>query len=371
MAGSGGFYQIQEKMKEFVELHPDVKLEIIDVDYSHNFKQLTEDETTIPDIMELNLNQVKYAAEPLIESLTERINNSQRHWDGLYAQVIESSQINGETYLLPVRSDPLVAYYDLATFDRLRIPVPREDWSWEEYGNLTKQLQQANVEFGAPFDLNTIEPIINSLGGKLSSEEGEAAGYLDSEETANAFEKYVQLVPDLTGVIVYPKRQPGLGIARASEVGGLLDDQQSDYRLAPIPTAEDGTRYNNTLLTGLAISQSSPYKELAWQLMLFIVGDTSDSAMSLLADNTLRMQVPVPESGEHPKQQELRERLMNEVASASPASFDMVLGRSGSYGNAGFPLRMPEDWEAAREGKAKEMLSDWARALDAFIPTMY
>ncbi|WP_208414569.1 extracellular solute-binding protein [Paenibacillus castaneae] len=311
--GSRGYYQIQEKMKEFIK----------------------------------------------------------QNWDGAFAQVIDKARLNGEAYLLPVRSDPLVVYYNQALLDSQAIQAPQEGWTWESYAQMADMLNKANIPVGIPFDPNSIEPVVQSFGGVMSSpDNGKAVGYLDSDATTVAFSRYLKLMPKLTGMLIQPKQQPGLGFARASYLVGLLGDQQSDYRLAPMPVSEDGTKHNNSLLTGLAISKDSENKELAWKLLQFIAGDSNDTAMSFIADNTLRMQEASP-AIEQSKWQELVELVKREATNAVPAAYDMVVGLSGSYGNGQFPIRSPEQLESIREGGAKQLLEEWARDIDAGISVIY
>lgn len=368
-AGSRDFYQMQEKMKEFMKQNPKVKLVVVDLPYWFNLKSYMAGRSAsgFPDIMELNVNEVRYSAQEVIENLNEQIERKLPDWKGTYEEVINTARLNGDRYLLPLRSDPMVAYYNQTVLDALGFAAPHNGWTWEEYAQLADKLNKKNIPVGIPYDLNSIEPVLRSLGGNLiSPDNSHAVGYMDSEATVEAFTRYLEMMPKLTGILTKAKEQPGLGFARASNLGGLLGDQQSDYRVAPLPVSEDGMEYNNTLLTGLAIIKESENKELAWELLQFMAGDSSEEAMSFIVDNTLRMREPALDTKQL-KTQELEELLKREVTNAQPSSYDMGIGVFGIE----YFISPPRELNVISIGEAKKLLEEWAREIDAGIPGIY
>src|SRR5690606_21145280 len=61
-------------------------------------------------------------------------------------------------------------------------------------------------------------------------------------------------------------------------------------QMVPMPTTNDGRHENTTFISGLAltnVTNDNKQRELAWELMKFIVGDDDEQAMQLVASNTL------------------------------------------------------------------------------------
>ncbi|WP_157373599.1 MULTISPECIES: hypothetical protein [Thermobacillus] len=162
--------------------------------------------------------------------------------------------------------------------------------------------------------------------------------YLDSGETVEAFVQYARMMPGhfVSGALLFPNRVASLGMVRATEMHHVIRSDAGDYRMVPLPVSPSGERWNTSLLTGLAIPASSNQQELAWALMSFIVGDTSEAAMDFLARNTLEVHHQVYRDEPDPRDDELRAWIRSEAVTAAPASFDLFMTLNGAY-DANYP----------------------------------
>ena len=143
----------------------------------------------MPDVIELTVNEARLSMRDRIVSLAERIEDHAASWDGDYRQVIDLAELDGEAFLLPITSNPMLVFYDPQLFATLGIPEPHEGWTYGEFTAVGTQLADKGYPMYLPPDtLTTMEPIIRGLGGTLAASDLHAvSGYLDSDATAEAF----------------------------------------------------------------------------------------------------------------------------------------------------------------------------------------
>lgn len=346
-------YPIQERMKAFMSEHPDVQVEIIDIKSDpKSLETILADPLLKPDIIELNVNEARLAAAGRIDSLAERFEDNAAQWDGDYMRLAERVMIDGEPYLLPVRSDPMLVYYDRAAFARLGLAEPREGWTITEYAETAAKLLAAGEPVYVPYSVDGVEPVVRGWGGMLAADDrSRVSGYLDSPATVEAYVRYVQMMPQL-GSNGDPRDLEALGMTSASELRRLSLSAQADHGVGPVPATLEGGRVNTAKMTGLAIVSDSSQKELAWALMACIAGETSDEAMDFVAQNTLEVAAAAFRS-EHPKFDELRDRMKRESAIAEPSAFDLFQQRQGTVDDR-YPYQTPEQIAAYKEREIAE-----------------
>lgn len=297
---------IYERINEFMALHPkvDVKVQLVtwfsfDTTASGLFHP---DFSTMPDIIELTPNQVRWAADGQLEDLYFYLENfSDAGWGRDYMTLLDAAAIDMQHYLLPVRSDPMVVYYSQQIFDDLAIPYPEEGWTWSDFYRIQEQLNRAKQVSTGLLNMANIEHIIQEYGGTYMSADGEGfVETLDSEETYDAFRSYVAQI-DL-GVLFQLDPQmfddsllldfPAFGIVRSSQADFAFREVHiapRNYAFAPMPTSDQGQPSNNILVSGLAMTKQAQDKHLAWELMRYIVGDDPREPMSLVVNNTFDM----------------------------------------------------------------------------------
>src|SRR5690606_10366212 len=203
---------------------------------------------------------------------------------------------------------------------------PREGWTITEYAETAAKLLAAGEPVYVPYSVDGVEPVVRGWGGMLAADDrSRVSGYLDSPATVEAYVRYVQMMPQL-GSNGDPRDLEALGMTSASELTRLSLSAQADHGVGPVPATLEGGRVNTAKMTGLAIVSDSSQKELALALMACIAGETSDEAMDFVAQNTLEVAAAAFRS-EHPKFDELRDRMKRESAIAEPSAFDLFQRR--------------------------------------------
>ena len=359
------YHPMHTRSKEFMERYPGVEIEFIDVEYEKNFKQILQNPSQMPDVMELTVNEARLPMRDHIISLAEQVEEMEG-WQGDYMKLIEFAEFDGEPYLLPIRSVPLMAFYITDIFDNFGIEKPREGWTWDDFLRIGRQVVDAGFSVWSPPDLNESEPVINMLGGRYADKEGRIVGVMDSPETVNAFVRYAEMLSEVTtpdqwaNVAIYEKR--ALKIDRATRI-------VEDYlrvAVAPIPDAPDGRRYNNSLMTGLAITKSAAQPELAWAYIRFLLGESSEEAIHAVVDYTIGDTVTFTAFGQKPETlEEMKQWMRHEITISPPASFDF--GWKDGLRDSTAPKRPTKQYyEYVDADYARIDLSLWAKEIESY-----
>ncbi|AGA59340.1 ABC-type sugar transport system, periplasmic component [Thermobacillus composti KWC4] len=352
-----------ERSLAFMEKYPGVQIEFIGVDYNQNFEQLLENPSEMPDIMELTVKEAWLSALDHIESLADRIEEEGPRWNGDYFNVIKAMEINGESYLLPVKSAPMIVYYRPDLMAAHQIAEPRDGWTFGEFEETLRRLAAQGLGTQLPDTLNAMEPIIRGLGGKYASSDLRVSGVLDSDATAEAFAQYAAMLRESSYA-----EEMALRVVRSTE--SLRDIFEKQYAIAPLPSTVEGVRYNASLMTGLAISKHSQQKELAWEFMKFLLGESSDEAMDFIVNHTLESDGVHTRIGHNPIYEELKQWMKHEITISQPATFDLVWYSDPSRDNI-VPQRTREQLERYTDAAAAQAdLTLWAQEIEMRAPLL-
>jgi ABC-type sugar transport system, periplasmic component len=325
---------IYDRLNDFQAKHPDLEIEMIDISFITS-QASTIPQDPLPDIMEVVPYQIRWVANPNeLENLDTLIQNL-----GLaapYEQLIDKTRVNGSAWMLPISNEPVIVYYDEQVFGQLGIPLPDDNWTWDDFISASRRLAEENYMTDIPEGypdggFNLVEPIIQGLGGSYASNDGmHFSGYLDSESTVSAFNRYVSDIREQRSRSMSVKGDKALGIGRPSELYYSLKDNMN-LRITRMPLFADGKRYNTTYITGLAISSQSTNKAAAEALLKELAGNGED-AVNFANYNALGkrdhrfMDSP-------PIQQEEMLRVMDlETMVATPSTFQLNPSIIGNYG---------------------------------------
>lgn len=359
---------IYQKLNEFKNNHPDIIVTHESVLY---FPGGTFPSDPFPDVIELAPHQTRWVADgelELLNSIVDMIG-----WSGEYADLIERTSINGNVWILPVTAEPLVIYYDEEVFQRLHIPLPHDDWTWEAFVDATIQLDANSYNISIPDNFEIYEPIIKGLGGSYHSPDGSVfTGYMDSEATISAFEQVVAAIGDPRAHSAQRENRPvALGIGWPSSLFLTLD-RNEHMRIARMPVFPDGNRYNTMFTTGLSISSASKMKATALDLLKTVVDANDEEAIRFVNYHTLtvregRFMVRPPAQTE-----QLLDIMRLETRVATPSPFQLHTHTHGYMGLLAWNhddvlLSFPQIFE---EGTAEPVLKQLADVIDNLYPSM-
>ncbi|OUM94855.1 MAG: hypothetical protein A9Z00_09170 [Thermobacillus sp. ZCTH02-B1] len=277
---------IQERLKDFMEAHPGVQIEVVDIHSGPGWLEtVLNDPDLRPDVVELTPYQAWRMADQLM-NLTDWI-HQETGWTGAYAELAARMSPDEGTLLLPLRVIPWIVFYDPEQFRELGIPEPAEDWTIYDFVETAQRLAEAGRPVGSMGGLEAAERIVRAWGGRYTSPDGGSViGWMDSEETVDAFVRYAQLVP--AGLDSGdPKELPALGMWEASSLRNLYLIRYADYGIGPTPKVPDGERINVAKMSGLAVLKDSEHPYAALDLLKWLIGRNDEEALTFVADHTL------------------------------------------------------------------------------------
>lgn len=254
---------VYDRIRAFRQRYPEIVLEF--GEYHYLGGSTFPDE--FPDVIEITPYQARWVAENELQELGSTVSAWSADQTGGYAEVIERMKIGGLVWLLPLKVEPMVAYYDETVFAHLGIQTPHDHWTWDDFLAASRQLAQYGYVTDMPDTFEAAEPIIKGLGGSYTSPDGAVfTGYLNGAATIAAFEQYLSILNETRTEGKGAGDTPALGIAWPSELYPILKDH-ADIRIARLPVFSDGNRYNSMFATGLAMHSGARDKTAALELM--------------------------------------------------------------------------------------------------------
>ncbi|MEC0236192.1 sugar ABC transporter substrate-binding protein [Paenibacillus kribbensis] len=282
--------------EQFNEAHPNIEVKFEPIPSEGYGTKLTTSLAAgqAPDVFLVGDGEYyKYVDKGVVEPLDSYLAaDSSFKLNIFQPDLINNMKIEGKQYYLPKDFNPLALWYNKRLFDEAQIPYPTDEWTWDDMiavaQKLTKKEGNKYTQFG--FNAGKWEyPIYTYLwdyGTDIANEDGTAAeGYMNSDKTVAAMEKYVALSQGENRVSPTPLDSQTLGgdssmfmteklamMVTGRWVKTDLDKSNVKYGSAMIPKSADGTRSSITATSGWAINASSKHKQEAYELVKWLSG---------------------------------------------------------------------------------------------------
>ncbi|BFH61330.1 ABC transporter substrate-binding protein [Paenibacillus azoreducens] len=297
---------VEKKLADqFNETHPNIKVTFEPVPGDGYATKLTTSLAAgqAPDVFLIGEGDYfKYVDKGVVEPLDDFIkSDSSFKTDIFQPDLINMGKINDKLYYLPKDFNPLALWYNKRMFDEAKIPYPNEKWTWDDMisaaQKLTKKDDKGKVkEFG--FNATKWEyPIYIYLwlnGTDIGNEDGtKAEGFMNSDKTVAAMEKYVALTKGDNRVSPTPQDTETLGgdssmfmtdklamMITGRWVKSDLDKSDVQYGSALIPTGANGERASIIAAAGWAMNANGKHKKEAFELMKWLSGTEAQKARS-------------------------------------------------------------------------------------------
>lgn len=286
--------------EEFNRLYPDIEL-IVESYAEYNDKILVETAGGVgPDIMLLDSISVPFWVDTgILYDLNPYIAKEPGDFlDQYFPIVVDVGRIGDRLYAIPKDFTPQVLYYNRRAFDLAGVTEPEPGWTWDEFMDKAPKLtsdEPRREKYAVFFDDSTYRWInwIWCLGGEvLAWEDGQrkADGYLNSQETTEAFTQLIALKDDYN--VAIPWRDIGiLGIeplvsGRCALWGSghwwlqslrkLRAFKPEEIRVVGYPVKE--ARANLMAESGFAMTKNTKDPEAAWEAIKFLCGPFAQEA---------------------------------------------------------------------------------------------
>ncbi|MFF2909794.1 ABC transporter substrate-binding protein [Paenibacillus sp. NPDC057934] len=306
----------QQLADEFNAAHPDIEVKFEPVPGDGYATKLTTSlaSGTAADVFLIGEGDFySYVDKGVVEPLDDYIAKDSTFDLAMYQKdLIDMERINDKLYYLPKDFNPLALWYNKRIFDEAGVPYPSDDWTWDDMfataKKLTKQENGKYTQFG--FNAGTWEyPIYTYLwtnGTDIANEDGtKAEGFMNSEKTIQAMEKYVALSKGDGRVSPTPQDTQTMGgdssmfmtdklamMVTGRWIKSDLDKSNVEYGSALIPKGADGERAGIIAAAGWAMNSKTKHKAEAFELMKWLSGT---DAQKLRSKNGLVLPATVAE----------------------------------------------------------------------------
>jgi multiple sugar transport system substrate-binding protein len=215
-----------------------------------------------------------------------------------YPALFQTGVVNDQSHFLTKDYSPLAVYYNKDIFDKAGVPYPKDGWTWDEFRDTAMKLTSgtgATAQYGVSLPGNwirAIEPFIFSNGGDLMNEDGtKIEGYLNSPETVEAVQYYVDLYTkdkvspspaDVSttykGVDLFQTGKVAMQITGIWPQSGYEADPNFKFGVVGIPMKKE--RANAVCWAGLGLYKGSKNPDQAWLFLRYIGGEAGQTAFA-------------------------------------------------------------------------------------------
>jgi len=208
----------------------------------------------------------------------------------------EGLSYKGKIYALAYDFGPIVLYYNKSHFDKAGVPVPKDDWTWDDFIQTSRALTRdisgtAVMGFAAPNTFDVMIPFIFSNGGDYVDSEFKKS-LLSTPETIDAIQWYADLIykHKVSGVVDDPGNanwgsDQFYGGRAAMFTTGPWNFVNARSKLKDVwdvtlmPRGKAGS-VSSIAGSGFGIATGTKFKNEAWQVLKYI---TSTEGLSKVA----------------------------------------------------------------------------------------
>ncbi|MBI5095326.1 MAG: sugar ABC transporter substrate-binding protein [Candidatus Hydrogenedentes bacterium] len=286
----------------FERANPDIKLklEYITGDYGRKLPLMLVSGTASDIILMDDEYHPGFAARGYLEDLAPYIerDRAELRIDEFFPTSMESFNYRGFQGGLPWDGGAMLIYFNKDLFDEAGIPYPTDNWTWDDFREISKKLtvdkdRDGRIDqYGTNLlsgSLLTTEPMVWCFGAEVLNED-KSKFAMNSRKGVEAF----QYITDLKWVdhsIAWAGEGDDVGTEAQLLTGRVgmvvagtymmltLDGVKDGMRwgTAAMPRGPYGDRYTRVSWDGISINARTPYKEQAWRFIKFLLSDESQA----------------------------------------------------------------------------------------------
>lgn len=251
-----------------------------------------------PDLLNMAMEGTRLSvSQGLLEPLDDYVEGSDIEplLEEIPQPLIDAYTIDGKLYEIPNGWQTMAIYVNTDIFEAAGVPVPEEDWTWDEFLSIAQELTEGDVMgFGLPWGFFQLQPWLFSNGGYPVTDDHSAPNLTDPAvvEAVTFIHDLVQVhevAPDPTSVDVYSQFAAGkfamIGAGRWP-IPAWNEADFTSYVALPWPANTSHTTVFGG--AGWGISTESDNKELAWEAISSLI---ATDAVTELSD--LGQQIPI------------------------------------------------------------------------------
>jgi ABC-type glycerol-3-phosphate transport system substrate-binding protein len=183
----------------FQQLHPNIKVTYEYASFTDYWPKMTTEAAggNLPDLMQQDYAYYTgFVNDNLLVPLDPYIADGTIKLDGVTDDLLAGGKIGGKLYALNAGTNSQSFVIDVDAFNKAGIPLPKPDWTWKDFADVSTQLHEKLGIFGNGGDLTNIQ-IVNcmflSLGEGTYSDDGKSLGFTDGQPLVDYFQNMLDM----------------------------------------------------------------------------------------------------------------------------------------------------------------------------------
>jgi multiple sugar transport system substrate-binding protein len=153
---------------------------------------------TLPDIMQHDYAYIEeWTGRNLLRELDDLIADGTLKLTDVPQGLIDGGKVGGKVMAVSLGTNTQAVAIDVDLFTELAIPIPSDEWTWEDFESIAMQIKMKKGIFGAGSGLWGYTPgwkaVYLSMGQWVFSPDGKALGYTDDKPWIDHFNMLVRL----------------------------------------------------------------------------------------------------------------------------------------------------------------------------------
>ncbi|SHM94212.1 ABC transporter substrate-binding protein [Gracilibacillus kekensis] len=316
-----------EVIEMYEEANPGVTIEPEYASWDDYWQKLAPQAAAneLPDILAMDLSYLsQYADNGQLADLNPFLGN-QIDVENISEDVVNGGTVGDGIYGFNLGVNAVGFHYNPELLAEAGIDEIPENWTWEDYQEMSQKAVDAGVFFDTGFQADVFfNYYLRQNGKRLYAEDGSGLGYKDDQLFVDFFSMVQEQVeteatptPDYLAQLAGPEDDPtvkgeGIGIFQwSNQFVGLEDISEHEFEMAPMPgpNVADGLFLKPSMF--FSVSENSEAKEEAAKFISYFVNDVEANKL-ILGDRG----VPVSSV--------VKEALKEEVSASQAEVFEYV-----------------------------------------------
>lgn len=178
----------------FEQAHPNIKVTYEYASFADYWPKMTTEAAggNLPDLMQQDYAYYTgFVNDNLLMPLDSYIADGTIKLQGVTDDLLSGGKIDGKLYALNAGTNSQSFVIDLDMFDKAGVAVPKPDWTWKDFADISTQIHDKLGIFGNGGDLTNIQ-IVNcmflSLGEGTYADDGKSLGFTDGQPLVDYFQ---------------------------------------------------------------------------------------------------------------------------------------------------------------------------------------
>ncbi len=316
-----------EVIEMYEEQNPNVTIEPEYASWDDYWQKLAPQAAAneLPDIIAMDLSYLsQYSQNNQLADLTPFL-GEQIDVSNISDNAVIGGEVGDGIYGFNLGVNALGFHYNPEVLAEAGIDEIPEDWTWEDYQEMSKQAAEQDIYFDNALKADVFfNYYLRTQGKRLYAEDGSGLGYEDDQLFVDFFTMVQEQVemgatptPDFLAQLAGPEDDPvvkgeGVGIFQwSNQFVGLEDISGLDFKMAPTPgpNVSDGLFLKPSMF--FSVSENSAAKEAAAEFISYFVNDIEANKL-ILGDRGV------------PVSSEVLSALKEEVSDSQAAVFEYI-----------------------------------------------